>query len=1171
MRLSSASKGFNAVYNVRDSLAAMSDPTPQHDPWTADRKRLREWLERNAGRLADVHAAAVRLLDDPSFPGRGPLIAAALREIANGLVPRFTGLVSSEARTPDLPRVGRQPFWRTLRVRLEKLFHRDGPAQPALPRIVRDLGEVTGWFENAIRPEEDELRTQFARFEDALRVIADGSLAGVKEIDRVLESGSGDGALLDRLVPVLKGPEELRYFFTRIDDAAWIGPLEQRGFFADPPEPAAAEDPLGQTPPRWPASQFLARMAGRPEAQEAVTRIAARIRTSQVLVHEDLADAALQLPPELSARLVPALVHGLVPGATSTLPSKLGTLAEGLARSGQVAAARRLFAALLVQAGVDPLRVSRVLDRHLAGIVSGLGMDALLVLSQALDQTIRLARPGRPEKRKDRQRYLEDHSEVWSPELRGDARDGAKGLLIATLRGVAERLVEQDPAAIPPVVEALERRRWWIFHRLALHVLARSASAPDLVAVRLLNRGLFDGFAREYRILVRRSFGSLTAAQQAEWLGWVEAGPDPGKVPVDAERRRWQWRRLAPFAGTLSDAWNERAGRLVQEFGAPPPAEEGTAAAGVPVGWASPLSEDRIRSMSVEELAAFLDSWAPTTLDPRVQPQGLAERITRVVAQEPGRFAEGARFFRDLEPTYVRALLAGLDSALREQRKFGWGPVLELGHRVAERHVEQPEPLWDGWKDPSWGWAQGALVRLLTLGLQEGAGGLTPMMRPLVWGLVEALNRDPTPDRRAESLGAAIQYALWVRRGTVGAHPEGRPPDDLPDVRPILDDAVASGVVADHGELGRNLPGLVLLRESWVRSNLARIFPEGDGALERWRAAWHGYVRSGVPPGDRVFSVLHGTYRRAIEVLGADPEEGAPLSSDQEALAEHLAFLLRRGALEAEGPDQLLVRFLDTAGLRLRRHFFSFVGETADERTDAAALKRFQALWEKRHPGAKGNAASRLERTTFGSWFAAGPFDEAWALEQLELVLREAGGVDRVDRVVRRLAERAPRHPLRAARCLALLTDLTREKASAFAWIEDVKPLLSAVLRSEDGAARREAKEAFQRLVALGFRAHELVPFSDDLDDPAAVPYFTLHSPMTVAEVRQRLADASDPERDRILALVLREAKDTDVWKFTTPEEVVRRWGDLEPHLGARRAHWTWLLNRWQEQGLPAR
>lgn len=1135
---------FIAVYNVREAASAMTDVMPEPDPWTLERKRLRDWLERNAGPLADLHASAVRLLHDTSFPGRLPLIALAVREIAKGLPGGI-----SERWTPDSLPVRDVPFWRALLTRIQKRFRGHRPAQRALHPVIREWVEVQSWFEHRVRPDEDELRSQFARFEDGLRAIADGFLTAVKEIDRILASAPPDGAALDRLLPLLRGAEEVRHFFTRIDDPAWIGPLEQHGFFANPPEPAPADDPRGTAFPRWPASQFLARMAGRPEAREAVARIAEKIETSNVLVHEDLADAALRLPPALSAGLVPALARGLGPDSTFLLPSKLGALAEGLARSGQLAAARRLLGALLLHTRVDPSRVSRVLDRHLDGIVARLGVDALLVISQALDRAIRLARPGRPEKRKAGRRYLEDHSDVWSPGLQGDARDGAKGLLIATLRGVAERLVEENPAAIHSVVELFERRRWWVFHRLALHVLGRSASAaPDLVAARLLDHRLFDGFSREYRLLLRRGFGSLTAAQQAEWLGWIDARPDPDASPADVERRRGQWRRLAPLLATLPDVWNERAERLVREFGAPPLMEEAGPGPSFSVGWPSPLSEETLRSMSVEELAGFLGSWKPTTLDPWVQPQGLAERVTRVVAGDPGRFAERALLFRDLEPTYVRAVLAGLDSALREKRAFEWGPVLELGQWIAERPIEHPEPRWDGWKDPGWSWARGTLTRLLTLGLRE-AGGPPPTARPLVWEIVEALNRGPRPEGRAEALEAAIQYASWARRGT--------------EVRPILDAAVASSVAADREELGRKLPSLVLLDESWVRSNLARLFPEGDGAMEQWRAAWHGYVQSGAPLEDRVLSVLHGTYRRALDVLGADPEGDAGLSIDQQALAEHLAFLCGRRTLEAQGQDALLEHFLGTAGLKLRRYFFRFVGRSLEgERVDQAVLKRYQTLWERRHRGANGNPTALPEMSAFGSWFVAGQFDEAWALEQLELVLRAAGGIDVEALVVRRLREIAPRHPLRTARCLALLSGLERERASVFGWIEDVNPILTAALRSEDRAARREAVVAFQRLVALGFRAHELVQFSEDLDDPVAVPYFTWRSPMTVAEMRQRLTDASDPERDRLLALVLREAKDRDVWKLTTPEEVVRRWEEVEPHLGGRRGFWALRLNQ---------
>jgi len=65
---------------------------------------------------------------------------------------------------------------------------------------------------------------------------------------------------------------------------------------------------------------------------------------------------------------------------------------------------------------------------------------------------------------------------------------------------------------------------------------------------------------------------------------------------------------------------------------------------------------------------------------------------------------------------------------------------------------------------------------------------------------------------------------------------------------------------------------------------------------------------------------------------------------------------------------------------------------------------------------------------------------------------------------------------------------------------------------------------------------------------------------MTVSEFRRRLGSASSPEQTRMLGKLLREARDTDVWKFTTPEEVWRKLPEVSRHLGRRRAFWEFLF-----------
>jgi len=94
---------------------------------------------------------------------------------------------------------------------------------------------------------------------------------------------------------------------------------------------------------------------------------------------------------------------------------------------------------------------------------------------------------------------------------------------------------------------------------------------------------------------------------------------------------------------------------------------------------------------------------------------------------------------------------------------------------------------------------------------------------------------------------------------------------------------------------------------------------------------------------------------------------------------------------------------------------------------------------------------------------------------------------------------------------------------------------------------------------------------STNLHDPDAVPYFLWDEPMTVSALRERLRTASPAEATRLLGKILREARDTDVWVFTTPVEVAARWEGLVPHLGRRRPFWEFLLGRWRQDGLLAR
>ncbi len=90
---------------------------------------------------------------------------------------------------------------------------------------------------------------------------------------------------------------------------------------------------------------------------------------------------------------------------------------------------------------------------------------------------------------------------------------------------------------------------------------------------------------------------------------------------------------------------------------------------------------------------------------------------------------------------------------------------------------------------------------------------------------------------------------------------------------------------------------------------------------------------------------------------------------------------------------------------------------------------------------------------------------------------------------------------------------------------------------------------------------------STDMDSPSSTPYFLWDEPMTVEELKRKLASSSDEERVRLLGKILREARDTDVWKFTTPQEVWKNWAEIQKYLGRRWEFWKFLFEFWEKEG----
>jgi len=81
-------------------------------------------------------------------------------------------------------------------------------------------------------------------------------------------------------------------------------------------------------------------------------------------------------------------------------------------------------------------------------------------------------------------------------------------------------------------------------------------------------------------------------------------------------------------------------------------------------------------------------------------------------------------------------------------------------------------------------------------------------------------------------------------------------------------------------------------------------------------------------------------------------------------------------------------------------------------------------------------------------------------------------------------------------------------------------------------------------------------------------PYFLWDEDVSVGELRQILAGPDGPRRDQLLAKMLREARDIDVWQFIRPAEVARVLERLRRRLGRRYAFWSFLIEGWRSHDL---
>ncbi|RMG26830.1 MAG: hypothetical protein D6724_00975 [Armatimonadetes bacterium] len=903
------------------------------------------------------------------------------------------------------------------------------------------------------------------------------------------------------LEQIRKRPANHDYFFSKLTSADWIEPLDEAGLFSSPPPAIREGDTISF--PSWPESRYLARVAS--DAPEAVAAVMMKIpETDNVRVHEDLAHAAAKLPSRLAAQWAEKETAWIrqQEHLYFLLPEALGEVVAHLATSGEPKAALGLAQALLAvslvgdspkqaRARFDAWSYAQLLQKRFPDILRHTRLDGLALLFDLLEAALAEESDGGDE----------DYSWIWRPAVEphaqnlghGDVRDA----LVDAIRDGSLQLTSEglDPETI---VDALLERRRPIFKRIALHVLAANPEHQAATEFALNRDNFFDErLWHEYGQLLAAIFSNLEAEKQSTILAWIENGPvreEGENDDQDLRRKRkanWQARRLSGLRGHLPQEWEQRYSEIVAELGEP----EHPDFVSYTTTWTGPTSPKEVHeleAMSAREIASFLKTWEPSGGWHTPEPEGLGRVLQSVVAKSPGRFVDDLETFRDVDPTYARAIVQGLGDAVKAGRTIEWGPVIEYLDWIATRprtEVKKPSGRLD--QDPHWGWARRAVVSLLSVGFERNA--ISGSFREPAWRIIDIIADDPDPTReddekstmdpatrsinttRGKALHAIVRYALWVRRNLVEADAKaGRSEFDMstiPEVRTRLEWHLNPSVEpspAIRAVFGCWFPSLLMLDRSWAEAKVSEIFSPGAPALRD--AAWHAYLAFG-PASTEAFRVLRAQYGEYVDRLsGGDDDESGWLGRPGERLGEHLMVMVGRGVLDWTDDDTLVQRFFENATTKDAAHAIAFVGRSLRDETSPVpneVVDRFRRFWEQLADTVPTDPPESIHiLRPFGWWFASGRFDAEWAFGQLDRVINISGGIEPDFVVMERVADLAGEHP---ARCLAVLKALVLRDDRGWGvlgWKDTARIVLQVALAAD--ATRSDAEALIHQIGARG-------------------------------------------------------------------------------------------------------
>jgi hypothetical protein len=1118
---------------------------------------LLEVLELSSSRLGETYRGLLHSLHSPPFPNQHRVLAYQARELMDEapkvmspygatlpakpptfadlkkqLAEEYENITSDLRQTPLESRSGQQKVRAFLgfieawllkaeqaRADAEKLARshicglEPGPAPPggkalelAVRRWIALKGEFNAVLHGGAQRQVGDVRTLVSKLEGFfLHRIRPRPFENQAKIDEILQRPPDglEASDIETVVGLIGAlGVDYRYFFQQLNSPEWIGVLEERDFFKQPPGLVRVDDQIHA--PDWPELAYLERVA--PDALDDVGRIAREIsglHPENPRVHERLISISvllLRVDSKHGRKLLNCELNwisgqgrlllripGLLLEAALVAASKIPGLALRTVRS---------LLSLEVADEVEQQRSNkdchRLGDWDLREILKRISSDLLTVLPASCQLDLLsvlfgfLRFVGENEFGDADPRAQDIGFLMWRPAIEDHEQNDLNSLsnwAIEGVRDAADSLVEEHGIRI---LEKLEESNSRTLLRVSLHLRSKYPDIDPDGTAKLVEdpQVLEDEVVRhELFVLLRQQFTLFPEQTQRSYLEWAARIENPHRRQLHL----WPIRHALP--GSIPEDYRRHEEEF-GELGHPDlPVHHGVSW----VGPTSPFSVSEMEEHEIPELVELLNSWQYTPGDWFApEPEGLARKLVAFASQNAERVSAQSIALEVLQrPTYVRGIVQGLADAVKEGHAISWEPVLHFCKWAAEQERgEEPEGTGLEEFDRTWGPARKQIAWLLRRGTEESEAGIPFEFREDVWSILRTLVEDPDPTEdeeesrseysdpstiaintvRGVALGAAFSFALWVARHDPQ---ENRTwlSFGLAEVQSALEDRLANDQSpAVRCLFGKWLPYVFSLDQEWTVSNAGRILPIDEHKEAIWIATWDAYLVFCDKLCIEFLDLLRTSYERALDRLGTERRERTRIADPDECFGHHLVLFYREGVLAPEDP--LFITFFEKADTKLRYSVMAdavrLVQDIADEKR-GPAISRLQDLWEWRCNTTIGERADEYhELSSFGWWFLEDGFSPEWRLRQLLETQRNSIGLELDGRVLEKMISLSEEHlPL----VLDCLEAIVRNPAGGDWGMYDdhVREILRRGLDSDVQALHDQAENLVHYIGSLGF------------------------------------------------------------------------------------------------------